>query len=97
MRIEKGQIIKTNYDTGPYEVINVTRGCVCPNYHDVIEMLDPPASLPHIHLVVRGLEGHNRGHIGWLSGFDEETLKSVWSSDELIICKNLHPVQQTLV
>lgn len=98
--IEIGQILRTNYGTGPYRVERITRGCTCKaplDFND--EGPDMPA---HVHLVVRGTEDeqpHNRGEIFHLGWYDEETLKSVVSPkrDRLILCENPEPIQRSLL
>jgi len=78
MRLRVGMYVRTNYNTGPYEVLEITRGCTCPQYLDTIEMADPPPSKPHIHLVCCK-PGESRRSEYYLAGYDEETLESVWT------------------
>lgn len=98
MRLEKGHIIKTSYDTGPYRVIGITRGCTCPHILDEINNFsDPqPPSEPHMHLWLKGLEGHNKDKNFYMNWYREDTLECIKSKDKIIICENLEPVQQTL-
>ena len=87
MRLEVGDIIKTNYSTGPYTILQIERGCTCPKYLDEIESTfenPAPPSKPHIHLVVLGMCDHHKGRKYWLNGYDDDTLKSVWNDDYLI-------------
>ena len=95
-RIEIGDIIKTSYDTGPYEVIGIWRDCTCPEYLISLEMADPPASPPHIHLALRGMVDHHKGKKYGLNGYDERTLKSVWCDDSIILLNSVRPVQMTM-
>ena len=95
MRLEVGDIVKTNYGTGPYDISHILRDCTCPKYLDSIEMENPPASKPHIHLTCRDPENPRR--LYWLNGYDERTLKSVWSPDDcLIYCGQNKSVQLSL-
>lgn len=100
MRLEIGDIVKTNYNTGPYAIAEIIRGCTCPKYLDEINFDDPPPSAPHIHLVVfpvvRGIVDRHKSRHCYLSGYNEKTLKSVWDNDDkLILCKQIQPVQMT--
>ncbi|MFA6171990.1 MAG: hypothetical protein WCW77_00610 [Patescibacteria group bacterium] len=94
MKLEIGQMIKTNYNTGPYEIVKITRNCDCPHIIDVINIIDPPKSKLHIHLVVR----EEDGRLGWLNWFDNETLNSVRPGikDTIILLENCKPVQQSI-
>lgn len=102
MRLEKGMLIKTNY-SGPYRIIDIERGCTCPDYLDEIEMDDPPPQPPHIHLTLSKPDGSGRF---WLNGWDEETLTSLDKTycgqktepdfDRIIIMENDKPIQLTL-
>ena len=89
MRLEVGDIIKTNYGTGPYVIKSIMRNCTGPAPLDEINLDNPPESLPHIHLVLEG------GF--YLSGYDEATLKSVWDHDFLIYCGQKSQVQTTFL
>lgn len=75
-----GDVVRTSYGTGPYRVDHIIRGCTCPDYTDEINGFDDaPPSSPHLHLGVTGCGGdHNDGEIFALSGYDEDTLESVW-------------------
>lgn len=98
MRLEIGNIIKTNYGTGPYEIISIIRGCTCSSYLDMINKKDPPKSTEHIHLTVRQVlkDGSLSVSKFYLNGYDEETLKSVLGDDdEIILCESTKPVQAT--
>lgn len=82
-RIKKGMILRTSYGTGPYRVIEVTKGCTCPSFTDAVTLLgDAPPSKPHVHCMCRKV-GERTGFY-WLNGYDENTLQSVWSKDYLI-------------
>lgn len=69
MRLEIGDIVKTSYGTGPYVIEGIRRDCTCPKPLDEINMDDPPASPPHIGLI---LKGHY-----YLNGYDEFHLDSI--------------------
>lgn len=95
-RIEIGQVLKTNYETGPFRITSVTRNCTCEEPVDWHRHITLPA---HLHMRARYVTGdHNDGSEAWLGFYDEETLRSVLpgSSDRLILCENPAPVQATL-
>jgi hypothetical protein len=75
--------VRTNYNTGPYEILSITRGCTWASYLDTINMAEPPASPPHIHITCCA-PGNPRNKY-WLNGYDEETLRSVWGRDRLYV------------
>ena len=97
LRLEVGDIVKTNYGTGPYRILKICRGCTCPSPADELNMINPPGSAPHMHLVCARLGDDPHSPKFYLNGFDEKTLKSVWSSDYLQIVKNNRLVQMTLL
>jgi hypothetical protein len=76
--------VRTNYNTGPYQITIIMRDCTCPKYLDEINMVDPPASKPHIHIVGIKPGGSKRNQF-YLNGYDEETLTSVWDGDRLYV------------
>lgn len=82
-RLREGMIVRTSYGTGPYVVTNITHGCTCPSFLDSLDMSNPPASAPHLHITCRRV-GEKRSDY-FLNGYDEDTLMSVWSDDYLII------------
>jgi hypothetical protein len=71
--------VRTSYDTGPYRIVSILRGCTCPEYLDTINMTDPPPSRPHIHMTVEKPGDTPRNSPYYLGGYDEETLESVWT------------------
>ncbi len=101
MKLYPGMIIKTNY-SGPYRIISITRGCVCPLYRDEINGVDR-SQPPHIHLELTRPNGAGRFY---LNHFDEKTLKSVNKTfvgnkkvadyDWIEILDNDRPVQLTM-
>ena len=85
MSLAVGDIVRTSYGTGPFEVLEVWTGCTCPKYLDQLNFPGrAPASAPHIHLVARDLRN---GKKAWLSGYEAETLRSVWNRDWLLVVK----------
>lgn len=94
MTLEKGQIIKTSYGTGPYEIISIMRNCTCPDYFESLKSVEPPPTKKHIHLTVRDLSD---GKLGWLNQYDEETLKSIKCNDQIILLPNKNPIQLTML
>jgi len=87
MTLRRGDVIETNYGTGPYVVEEVVRGCTCPSYLEEINCDGGPAPSPeHVHQVLR-LESPPDGRMNgpfYLNGYDEETLESVWSDDRIV-------------
>jgi len=99
-RLEVGMVVKTNYDTGPYQIRRIIRNCDCPN---PIEEINNPSgarkSKRHIHLTCRHVNNPNKRDYAYLNGFDEKTLKSVWGNDRLILCEGgatADPIQLTM-
>lgn len=97
--IEVGDIVRTNYGTGPYRVVTVARDCCCASYLDALDHMGkgkPPASPPHFHLVLVdadcpiGKEPPQRGTwrgYSWLNGFAEVGGRylNVWRDDEIFV------------
>jgi hypothetical protein len=85
-----GDIIKTNYETGPYRVVGIMRGCTCPNY--VAELnagrnkLPPAPEHLHLTLVKPDEEGRGKNHY-WLNRYLEEKgrIRSVDTDDEIFV------------
>lgn len=62
-----GAVIRTNYGTGPYEVISITTGCTCSDY--VSELNGCPTERePHLHLLCKDAIGKRRAH-SYLGGY----------------------------
>lgn len=76
----KGEIVLTSYGTGPFQIVDISGPCCCPNYNDSISMRNPPASAPHLHLVCKS--STKTGEF-YLNGF-LPTGKNVWNDDFLI-------------
>ena len=83
-----GQIVRTNYNTGPYRIVKISEERTDPGFFDMMKLGDKaPKSKPHRNLTVKHVE-----HKPWdkhtpcyLNGYDEN-LNNVWSSDRLIDC-----------
>lgn len=96
-RLEIGDVVATNYGTGAYRIVEIERGCTCPDYLDEIEMDDPPGSLPHLHIVAIYLAGPRKGRQAYLNGYEEGTGKNVWRpEDRLMLVEGHGPVQTTM-
>lgn len=94
MRIEVGQILKTNYETGPYRVLSITRRCTCKEPTDFFD--EGPDMPQHLHMRLQDLrDGSKDSYLGW---YDEETLTSVvpGCNDQLILCETTEPIQTSL-
>ena len=86
--VEVGDVVKPNYNSGPYLVLQVFRGCTCPSFDETI---DKPTGKqrkrqPHMHLVC-GVAPESPDHYSgryYLSGYDEETLCRVADSDGIV-------------
>ncbi len=73
-KLRQGMLVKTNYGTGPYRIKKVKRGCTCSHILAKINMDNPPALPPHLHLTVILPDG---GGEFYLNYFDEDTLISL--------------------
>jgi hypothetical protein len=96
MRIEVGQMLGTSYETGPYRVARVTRGCTCTHYLDSINGIERPLP-PHLHLRLTDLEGDEVG----LNYYDEATLRSYGpggslGAGALALLENDQPIQTSI-
>jgi hypothetical protein len=81
-KLEIGEIIRTSYKTGPYEIVTIDRGCRCVTQHEEEEGI---TELPeHIHLTLYKVGDRTQGifYLGW---YDEETLKSVRQPDHYLV------------
>jgi hypothetical protein len=84
-----GDLIKTNYNTGPYRVVEIKRGCTCPAYLDELNSGGrtlPPAP-DHLHITcVKPADARQKGYY-WLNRYLEEKgrIRSVDSDDEVIV------------
>ena len=51
MSIRTGDIVETNYGTGPYRITGILDGCTCPTFVDSINLREAaPAREPHLHI-----------------------------------------------
>lgn len=84
--LHEGMYVRTSYNTGPYRITHITRGCTCPKHLDEINNHgNAQPSAPHTHIMAKRPSDTPRHHTYHLNGFDEETLCSVWSSDRLYV------------
>jgi hypothetical protein len=96
MRIEVGQMLKTNYGTGPFRITSIVRGCTCIEPVDWHKEIHLPS---HLHMRARYVTGdHNDGDEAWLGFYDESTLRSVLpgSNDQLVPLENASFLQTSL-
>lgn len=78
--LRRGNIIRTNYNTGPYVITRVTGPCRCPEHVRSLEG-DRTPSEPHFHITCKVPDAPDRGDY-WLSGYRTDGT-SVWSDDRL--------------
>ena len=83
--IKVGDIIRTNYGTGPYEVVQVTGPYYSPSYVDELKYgwENAPRSLPHFSYQCRRAYTKEKP-VYLLNGYDGVTHHSVWNSDRII-------------
>ena len=95
MKLRMGDMVKTNYGTGPYRIRYIKRNCTCPDYLDDINAGcgKAPPRKPHIHLTCTNPDGNGSF---WLGGYDEVTLIHCNGRDHLTILQRDSPVQLTL-
>ena len=73
-------IVRTNYESGPYVITEVTGPCTCPEYLRHLDGDDTPSE-PHFHLTCRMHGQPERGDY-WLNGYREDGT-NVWSDDRI--------------
>ena len=73
-------IVKTNYDTGPYVIREVIGPSTEPSYLDHINGVEKPSE-PHFYIRCR-LVGNPNGGDYWLNGYRLDGT-NVWSGDRL--------------
>jgi hypothetical protein len=93
--IEIGDIVRTSYNTGPYRVVKIDRGCCCPSYFEDMEYMGRPGakpSEPHIHmtLVKTDFPTHRKpseADCYWINGYAWKggRWRSVWNSRDYLI------------
>lgn len=82
--IKVGDIIRTNYNTGPYRVVSVRGPFTEPSYIDSLNMgEDAPLSPPYFCYTCR-LVGSKKRDDYYLNGYDGVTHKNVWRDDRII-------------
>lgn len=69
-----GDIIQTKYESGPYRVVDIRRGCTCPNY---VAQLNSRTKLPpapaHLHVTCVPPDApEERKDYYWLNCYLEE-------------------------
>lgn len=77
-----GNIVSTNYDTGPYVITRITGPHTHPSFLDKISGNDAPSE-PHYHMTCEMVDQPNRGEY-YLNGYRLDGT-SVWGSDRLIL------------
>jgi hypothetical protein len=88
-------LIKTNYNTGPYRIKKIMRGCTCAHVLAEINMNTPPPLPPHLHLIVTNPDGSGKFYLNY---YDEETLISYGpgshdgTKDQIIILTPVKPM-----
>lgn len=73
-----GEIVRTNYDTGPYRITAISERCECPSYLRWLDGDDSPSEA-HYHLTCVNLAD---GHKSWLNGYRPDGT-SVWNDGRL--------------
>ena len=82
--IKVGDIIRTNYGTGPYEVTDVKGPFTEPSFVDSLNMgKDAPKSPPYFCYTCRLAGSKKRGDY-YLNGYNGVTHKNVWRNDRII-------------
>lgn len=80
MRLQVGDVVITNYGTGPFLVTEIHGPCACPEYLRHINGDDTPSE-PHFHLVCSRDNGTGTA---WLNGYRLDG-SCVWSDDRLTV------------
>lgn len=94
MKIEIGMVVVTNYGTGPYVILHISRPCNCPNYLDTLRPKPWPESDIHYHFICKKPEDHPRADKYYLGGYRLDGT-NVWDSDFLTVV-DLYNVQTSL-
>jgi len=87
--IQRGDIVRTSYDSGPYEVVKISGPCTCPPYLSEIAGESAPSE-PHYHLRCRGLAAHHgKNALYHLGGYRMTGghILNVWNADELFVAQ----------
>lgn len=95
-RYRVGMRVRTSYNSGPYVIVQVYKGCTCPSFVDSLNLGDKaPKSRPHVHLICKRLDENSRDKY-YLNGYDEN-LNSVWGNDYLIDLDEVTPIMLTIL
>lgn len=78
--LQVGDVVVTNYGTGPFLVTEIHGPCACPEYLRHINGDDTPSE-PHFHLVCSRDNGTGTA---WLNGYRLDG-SCVWSDDRLTV------------
>lgn len=77
-----GNIVRTNYNTGPYVITCVTGPCQCPEYVRSLDGDETPSE-EHFHITCQIPDQPERGNY-WLNGHRDDGT-SVWGDDKLYV------------
>jgi len=77
--VQKGNIVRTNYGTGPYLITHVSNPCTCPACMKHLDGDDSPSER-HYHMTC--CDPRNTADKYWLNGYRLDGT-SVWSSDRV--------------
>ncbi|MES2586962.1 MAG: hypothetical protein V4536_08595 [Pseudomonadota bacterium] len=80
MNLSVGDIVRTNYGTGPYIIEHVSELCTCPSYMDTLNGDVLKESDHHYHLRCTGVRGGNG--FFYLNGYTDEG-SNVWTDDRI--------------
>lgn len=78
--VHRGNIVRTNYNTGPFLIIDVDGPCTCPEYLAHINGNDTPSE-PHYHMTCTKPDGTDRF---WLNGYRLNGT-CVWNGDRVVL------------
>lgn len=74
--VSVGSWVRTNYGTGPYQILDMEGPCRCPEYLGSLQGDETPSE-EHYHMTCSGEAG-----IYWLNGYRLNGI-SVWGDDRL--------------
>ena len=84
-KLAVGDIIETNYNTGPYRIVEITRGCTCASYLDTLNNMgeELPPDPEHIHLTLTNPnEPDNKNNRYWINRYLEENGRFVSADND---------------
>lgn len=82
--IKVGDIIRTSYGTGPYQVVDVKGPFTEPSYLDILNKgNDAPKSPPNFSYTCIKVGSKKREKF-YLNGYDGRTHQNVWREDKII-------------